>query len=98
MSVVDDLLQPSSDSFWEIGKYMRTVKRCDNGNKLCDQLRRLIEERNRIEKSYASSLSTWAKSWHEFLDKGLLVCLVLHMVLVLLDIYYVSYQWNLLLG
>ncbi|KAK7480395.1 hypothetical protein BaRGS_00028314 [Batillaria attramentaria] len=54
MSVNDDLIQASSDSFWEVGKYMRTVKRCDNGYKLCDHLRQLIEQRADIEKKYAS--------------------------------------------
>lgn len=70
MSVNDDMLQSCSDSFWEMGKYMRTVKRCDNGYKLCDQLRQLIESRSEIEKKYASMLSAWSKRWNEFLDKG----------------------------
>lgn len=70
MSVNEDAVQASSDSFWEIGKYSRTVKRCDNGYKLCDSLRQLIEQRSEIEKSYAKQLTQWAKKWHEFLDKG----------------------------
>ncbi|KAK7098885.1 protein kinase C and casein kinase substrate in neurons protein 1-like isoform X2 [Littorina saxatilis] len=70
MSVNDDIMQGSSDSFWEVGKYMRTVKRCDNGYKLCDHLRQLIESRSEIEKKYASMLSAWSKKWNEFLDKG----------------------------
>ena len=70
MSVNDDMLQSSSDSFWEVGKYMRTVKRCDNGYKLCDHLRQLIESRAEIEKKYASMLSAWSKKWNDFLDKG----------------------------
>ncbi|KAL8614195.1 hypothetical protein ACOMHN_026412 [Nucella lapillus] len=70
MSVNDDILQASSGSFWEVGKYMRTVKRCDNGFKLCESLRQLIEQRSEIEKKYASMLSGWSKKWNEFLDKG----------------------------
>ncbi|KAK3103052.1 hypothetical protein FSP39_016086 [Pinctada imbricata] len=70
MSVNDDIIQPSSDSFWEIGKYMRTVKRIDNGYKLCDSLRSLIDQRSEIEKSYAKQLTTWSKKWNDFLDKG----------------------------
>ncbi|ESO97496.1 hypothetical protein LOTGIDRAFT_208680 [Lottia gigantea] len=70
MSLNDDLVQPSSDSFWEIGKYMRTVKRCDNGYKLCDQLKALVESRSDIEKSYAKNLAQWSKKWNDFLDKG----------------------------
>ncbi|KAK6191557.1 hypothetical protein SNE40_003214 [Patella caerulea] len=70
MSINEDLGQPTSDSFWEIGKYMRTVKRCDNGFKLCDQLKSLVESRSEIEKSYANRLSQWSKKWNDFLDKG----------------------------
>lgn len=70
MSVNDDVLQASSESFWEVGKYMRTVKRCDNGYKLCDHLRQFIETRSEIEKKYASMLSAWSKKWSEFLEKG----------------------------
>jgi hypothetical protein len=44
MSIHDELTA-TSDSFWEIGKYSRTVKRSDNGYKLCDNLRQLIEQR-----------------------------------------------------
>lgn len=70
MSVNDDMIQASSDSFWEVGKYLRTVKRADNGYKLCDSLRQLIESRSEIEKKYASTLTAWTKKWNEFLDKG----------------------------
>ena len=54
----------------QVGKYMRTVKRCDNGYKLCDSLRQLIDSRAEIEKKYAAMLTSWAKKWNEFLDKG----------------------------
>ncbi|XP_005102566.1 protein kinase C and casein kinase substrate in neurons protein 2 isoform X2 [Aplysia californica] len=70
MSVNDDAVMSGSDSFWEVGKYMRTVKRCDNGYQLCNHLKRLIEERSEIEKKYSAVLSEWAKKWNNFLDKG----------------------------
>ncbi|XP_055900722.1 protein kinase C and casein kinase substrate in neurons protein 3-like isoform X4 [Biomphalaria glabrata] len=70
MSVNDDGQLSSSDSFWEVGRYMRTVKRCDNGYQLCNHLRKLIEERNEIEKKYAAMLTEWTKKWNNFLDKG----------------------------
>lgn len=70
MSVNEDFVQSGSDSFWEVGKYMRTVKRCDNGYQLCHHLRRLIEERSEIEKKYSALLQDWTKKWNAFLDKG----------------------------
>jgi len=66
----DDGVQASSDSFWEVGKYMRTVSRIENGNKLCTQLKQLINSRAEIERSYAKQLTGWSKKWNEFLDKG----------------------------
>ncbi|CAL1538277.1 unnamed protein product [Lymnaea stagnalis] len=70
MSVNDDGQMSNSDSFWEVGKYIRTVKRCDNGYQLCNHMKKLIEERSEIEKKYAVMLSEWAKKWNSFLDKG----------------------------
>ncbi|XP_059178895.1 protein kinase C and casein kinase substrate in neurons protein 1-like isoform X1 [Physella acuta] len=70
MSVNDDGQMSSTDSFWEVGKYMRTVKRCDNGYQLCNHMKKLIEERSEIEKKYSAMLSEWAKKWNNFLDKG----------------------------
>ena len=72
MSIHDELTA-TIDSFWEIGKYSRTVKRSDNGYKLCDNLRQLIEQRAEIEKGYSKSLLAWTKKWNEFLDKGMLL-------------------------
>ncbi|VDI02070.1 protein kinase C and casein kinase substrate in neurons protein [Mytilus galloprovincialis] len=69
MSIHDEMTA-TSDSFWEIGKYSRTVKRCDNGYKLCDNLRQLIEQRAEIEKGYSKNLLGWTKKWNDFLDKG----------------------------
>ena len=72
MSIHDELTA-TSDSFWEIGKYSRTVKRSDNGHKLCDNLRQVIEQRAEIEKGYSKSLLAWTKKWSDFLDKGMLL-------------------------
>lgn len=71
MSLNEELVQATNDSFWEIGKYSRTVKRIDNGKALCDSLRQLIQQRSEIETSYAKNLSSWSKKWNEFLDKGI---------------------------
>lgn len=70
MSLNDDQILPSSDSFWEVGKFMRAVNRIDNGHALCSQLRQLINSRAEIEKSYAKQLAAWSKKWNETLDKG----------------------------
>ena len=34
----DSLNDAPPDSFWEIGMYKRTVKRIDDGDKICDQM------------------------------------------------------------
>ena len=69
MMAADDI-GPSSDSFWEVDCYKRTVKRQDDGYKLCSELMNLINERGHIEKEYAKQLKGWSKKWTDLLDKG----------------------------
>lgn len=66
----DDYLEPRSDSFWEIGQYKRTVKRCEDGYKVCNDLIQMISDRADIEKAYAKSLKSWSKKWNDYLLKG----------------------------
>lgn len=67
----DDVSSTSgSDSFWEPGNYKRTVKRVEDGFKLCNDMITLIQERSEIEKGYGKSLKTWSKKWSELIEKG----------------------------
>ena len=43
-------------NFWDVNGYKKTVKRIDDGAKLCDDLMKLISERAEIESLYAGRL------------------------------------------
>ncbi|XP_015430078.1 PREDICTED: protein kinase C and casein kinase substrate in neurons protein 2 isoform X3 [Dufourea novaeangliae] len=66
----DNMLIATSDSFWEPGNYKRTTKRIEDGQKLCDSLIALVQERAEIEKSYAKALKNWSKNWNDKIEKG----------------------------
>ncbi|KAK2883007.1 protein kinase C and casein kinase substrate in neurons protein 2 isoform X1 [Channa argus] len=69
-SYEDSMNDVSSDSFWEIGNYKRTVKRVDDGNRLCNDLMNCLHERARIEKAYGQQLTEWGKRWRQLIEKG----------------------------
>ncbi len=79
MSVNEDGLVPTSDSFWDIDGYKRTVKRQDEGSRLCNELMSLISERAEIEKAYAKQLKGWSQKWQHTIEKGNLSVPLIHM-------------------
>jgi hypothetical protein len=64
-----EYFETSSDSFWEIGQFKRTVKRTEDGYKLCNDLMQMLSERAALEKLYSKSLKSWSKKWYEYLEK-----------------------------
>ncbi|XP_017768647.1 PREDICTED: protein kinase C and casein kinase substrate in neurons protein 1 isoform X2 [Nicrophorus vespilloides] len=66
----DNMLVPTSDSFWEPGNYKKTTKRIEDGYKLCSDLITLVTERAEIEKNYAKNLKAWSKKWNDLIEKG----------------------------
>lgn len=70
MNSKDDLLEPASDSFWEVDSYKRVVKRTEDGLHSCNELMKLIQERSEIELKYATKLQAWNKKWNESIEKS----------------------------
>ena len=70
MSVNEDGVIAGSDSFWELEQYKRTVKRHEDGLKLCNELSQLIQERADLEKNYAKALKSWSQKFGKTVESG----------------------------
>lgn len=66
----DEPGEATSDSFYEIGQFKRTVSRIDNGHKQCDELASFIKERAAIEEQYCKMIKAWGAKYTKVLEKG----------------------------
>ncbi|RDD38909.1 Protein kinase C and casein kinase substrate in neurons protein 1 [Trichoplax sp. H2] len=63
-------IRDAASTFWDIGNYKRTVKRVDDGVKLCDDMLAMIRDRMELERAYARSLKRWASDWRSSIQNG----------------------------
>ena len=64
----------TSDNFWEIDGFKRTVRRTEDGMHQCGELMKMMQERAEIEKDYAKRLRVWSKKWADNAERGTVIC------------------------
>ncbi|XP_058038048.1 protein kinase C and casein kinase substrate in neurons protein 2-like isoform X2 [Ahaetulla prasina] len=60
--------EPTTNSFWMPNHYQSTVKRLDDGYRVCDQIIACFQERAKIERSYALMMDEWTRKWQPLVD------------------------------
>ncbi|KAG8433952.1 hypothetical protein GDO86_012349 [Hymenochirus boettgeri] len=60
----------TSDSFWMPNKYSSTVKRMENGHRLCDEIIACFQDRAKIEHQYALQMEEWTRKWKPLVDSS----------------------------
>ncbi|KAL7977373.1 hypothetical protein Chor_009322 [Crotalus horridus] len=60
--------EPTTNSFWMPSHYQSTVKRLDDGYRVCDQIVACFQERAKIERSYALMMDEWTRKWRPLVD------------------------------
>ncbi|XP_013918976.1 PREDICTED: protein kinase C and casein kinase substrate in neurons protein 2-like isoform X1 [Thamnophis sirtalis] len=60
--------EPTTNSFWMPNRYQSTVKRLDDGYRVCDQIVACFQERAKIERNYALMMDEWSRKWRPLVD------------------------------
>ncbi|XP_063157175.1 protein kinase C and casein kinase substrate in neurons protein 3-like isoform X1 [Candoia aspera] len=60
--------EPTTNSFWMPNHYQSTVKRLDDGYRVCDQIVACFQERAKIERNYALMMEEWTRKWRPLVD------------------------------
>jgi hypothetical protein len=55
-------------NFWDLGGYHSVLDRCDNGAKLCNDLKQMLKERASVEKDYSNLLLKFNEKWKKYID------------------------------
>ena len=75
--------QPKSESkesdFWTLDNgYKKTIKRTEDGRKMVNFLKDMIDERASVEKAYSKSLNRWYLKWMKKVDKCKFSCFLIY--------------------
>ncbi|CAI9581911.1 unnamed protein product [Staurois parvus] len=60
----------TNDSFWMPNNYGPTVKRTEDGHRLCDEIIACFQDRAKIEKQYALQMGEWTRKWKPLVDSS----------------------------
>nr|XP_034990164.1 protein kinase C and casein kinase substrate in neurons protein 3-like isoform X1 [Zootoca vivipara] len=60
--------EPTTSSFWMPNHYHSTVKRLDEGYRVCNLIVSCFQDRAKIERSYALQMEEWTRKWRPLVD------------------------------